>query len=112
MSLKGFLESLRPQDHAEVDELDSLIELFGIEEAELAQVAQGLRRRLGKGVEVKDALLGGGVVKADLLREDRLARSRRAGDDGRPSPWAVRREERVEVSDSRFEALDVGLSSS
>ena len=54
ISLRGLLEPLGAQDHAEVDELRRrVVELLGVEEAELAQVAQRLGRRLRERVEVE-----------------------------------------------------------
>ena len=76
--LDGRLEPLRAQHDAEVDELDAAVELLRIEERELLQVAQGLGGRLRERAEVEDAAARRGVVKADLLGEDRLARARRA----------------------------------
>ena len=78
----GWFEPLGPQDDAQVDELDARLDLPRVEELELGQVAQGLGGRLRERVEIEHARLGRGVVEADLLGEDRLARARRPADDG------------------------------
>src|ERR1700694_106653 len=91
------LEPLRTQDDAEIDELDGRLDLARVEELELAQVAQGLGGRLRERVEVEHALLGRGVVEADLQGEDGLARTRRPGEDGNRSLRQPTHEKCVEV---------------
>ena len=103
----GLLEPLGPQDDAEIDELDSGLDLGLVEELELAQVAQGLGRRLRERVEVEHACLGRGVVEADLLGEDRLARPGRPAEDGDRSLRQPTEEKRVEVPHAGLDARNV-----
>src|SRR3989454_4007436 len=105
----GSLEPLAPQDDAEIHELDSGLDLGRVEELELAQVAQGLGRRLRERVEVEHARLGRGVVEADLLGEDRLARARRPAEDGDRPLRQPTQEERIEVPHTGLDARNVTL---
>src|SRR5439155_15200634 len=82
-------------------ELDALIELLRVEEAERLEIAQRLRNRLRERVEVEDRLLAGGVVKTDLLGQDRLSRSGWAADQRGRALWQTACKQGVEVAHAR-----------
>ena len=103
----GWFEPLGPQDDAQVDELDARLDLPRVEELELGQVAQGLGGRLRERVEIEHARLGRGVVEADLLGEDRLARPGRPAEDGDRSLRQPTEEKRVEVPHAGLDARNV-----
>src|SRR6185437_1350335 len=103
-------ETLRSQNRPEVDELNpARIEFLGIEEAELGQVPQGLRGRLGQRVEVEHPLTGRGGVEANLLSEDRLARAGRAGENDDRALGKTPVKELIEVTHPRLDARDLVL---
>ena len=104
-------QALGAEDHAEVDELDgAVVDLLPIEEVELREVLEGLRRRLGEGAEVDGAVRRRRVVEAHLLAQGRLPGAGRPAHDRDGSPGEAAVEDGVEVAHPGLEAPDLGGS--